>query len=279
MFTIEQYRESADFIRSRVPELAPEVLIILGSGLGFLADQVEGAVQVSYADIPHFRPSTAPGHKGQFVIGRLGGRTVMVMQGRMHFYEGYSAQEAAYPVRVAKLLGAHSMIATNACGAINLDYRVGDLVLISDHIKLFEPTPLRGENLPAFGPRFCDMTWTYDPEYRALAKRQADERGMTLHEGVYFYFPGPQFETPAEIRAARVLGGDVCGMSTVYEAIAANHCGLRTMGLSLVTNMAAGVSGEKLDGVDVLQAAELAREGLNGLIAGILPEIRGEAHV
>jgi len=275
MFTYEEYLESTEYIRSRIGGFVPEVLMILGSGLGFMAEEVEGPVFVDYGDVPHMRTSTAPGHKGRFVFGKLAGKNVMVMQGRMHYYEGYTAAEAAYPVRVAKLLGVHSMIVTNAAGGINTSYNVGDLVLISDHIKLCAPNPLVGENLPQFGPRFCDMTYTYCREYRQMAKTHAAALGVELHEGVYFYFTGPQFETPAEIRAARVMGGDLAGMSTVYEAITANHCGMKILGISLVTNMAAGVLEQKLDEVDVLDAAEKAKDGFAAILRACLPEMKG----
>lgn len=274
MLTYENYQESAAFIRGRIGDFQPEILLILGSGLGYLGDLVEDAVAIPYGDIPHFAVSTAPDHAGRFVIGRLGGRRVMVMQGRMHIYEGYSAEQAAYPVRVARLLGVQGMIVTNACGAINTDYRVGEIVLLRDHIRLFDPDPLIGANLPEFGPRFCDMTYAYDPEYRDIARQEAGRLGMPLHEGVYFYFTGPQFETPAEIRAARILGGDVAGMSTVPEVIAAAHCGIKVLGFSLVTNMAAGVLEQKLDGVDVIRAAEGAREGFSALVLACLARLR-----
>ena len=276
MFTYENYVESAGFIRRRIGDFRPEILMILGSGLGYLGDLVEGAVTIPYGEIPHFAVSTAPDHAGRFVIGMLGGRRVMVMQGRMHVYEGYSAEQAAYPVRVARLLGVHSLLVTNACGAINTSFAVGDIMLIADHIRLFDPDPLIGCNLPEFGPRFCDMTYAYTPAYRAAAHQEARRLGMTLHEGVYFYFTGPQFETPAEIRAARMLGGDAAGMSTVPEVIAAAHCGIKVLGFSLVTNMAAGVLDKKLDGVDVLAAAEKAREGFSALVLGCLPRLNGE---
>lgn len=270
-FTYEHYVESAAYIRRLAGDVQPEILLILGSGLGYLGELVEDPVIIPYGDIPHFAVSTAPDHAGRFVIGRLAGRRVMVMQGRMHVYEGYSAEQAAYPVRVARLLGVHSMLVTNACGAINTGFSVGDIMLITDHIRLFDPNPLVGPNIPQFGPRFCDMTYAYTPSYREAARQAAAQTGTTLREGVYFYFPGPQFETPAEIRAARLLGGDAAGMSTVPEVIAASHCGMKTLGFSLVTNMAAGVLEQKLDGVDVVAAAEASREHFSALVLGCLP--------
>jgi len=275
MFTFENYRQSADYIASRAPGFVPQMLMILGSGLGFMGEQVENAIRIPYGDIPHFKPSTAPGHAGQFVLGTLSGVNVMVMQGRMHCYEGYTAWEAAYPVRVAKLLGAHSMIVTNACGGVNVGFEVGELMLISDHMKFFDPTPLQGPNVEEFGPRFCDMSYTYTAAYREMARAKGAELGLKLHEGVYCYFPGPQFETPAEVRAARVLGADAVGMSTVPEAIAANHCGMKILGISLITNMAAGVLDVSLSGVDVIEAAEKAKDGFSALILACLPHMQG----
>ena len=224
-FTYDDYCESADVIASHLGSFRPEVLLVLGSGLGFLGDQVEDPIFMRYADIPHFHASTAPGHEGRFVFGTLCGKRVAVMQGRMHCYEGYTMEDAAYAVRVIRLLGAKTMIVTNAAGAVNTDYQAGDLMLISDHIKLFDFGPLWGPNIEEFGTRFPDMSNVYSPRLRALAKEVAREQELTLREGVYMYFPGPQFETPAEVRAARILGADAVGMSTAPEAIAAAHCG------------------------------------------------------
>lgn len=267
------YQQTAAFLRERMENRKPKVLLILGSGLGFLGDEVENAVVLPYSQIPHFKASTAPDHKGQLVIGTLSGTEVMVMQGRNHYYEGYTPEEIVFPVRVAKLLGVETMIVTNAAGAINTAYHVGDLMLIEDQIRLMGESPLRGKNIPAFGERFNDMSETYDPALLALAQRKAQELGLSTRKGVYFYFAGPQFETPAEIRAARALGGDAAGMSTVYEATAACHCGMKTLGISLMTNMAAGVLKQKLSGAEVNAAAERARESFSALIRACLKEI------
>ena len=220
-YTMEQYRESAQAIRARLGDFVPKVAMVLGSGLGFLGDEVENPTAVDYRDIPHFKASTAPGHKGRLVFGTLEGQKVAVMQGRMHHYEGYSYEEVAYAVRVLRLLGCDTLVVTNAAGCVRTDWQAGDLMLITDQIKMFSESPLRGENLPEFGTRFPDMTHVYTPALQDVARRSAQELGMTLREGVYMYFPGPQFETPAEVRAARVLGADACGMSTAPEAIAA----------------------------------------------------------
>ena len=273
MYTMNQYRESADYIAARLGDFRPEILMVLGTGLGFLGDRVENPVVIPYGEIPHFRTSTVSGHQGRFVCGTLAGKRVMVMQGRLHIYEGYDAYEVTYPVRVARLLGADKMVVTNAAGGVDKGYQVGDLMLISDHIRLFMPNPLIGPNFEEFGPRFCDMGDVYDKEYRAVAKKKAAELGLRLQEGVYFYFTGPQFETPAEIRMTRLLGGDAVGMSTVPEAIAANHAGMKILGISLITNMAAGILDEKLDGDHVEAAAAAARDSFAGLVLACLPEL------
>jgi len=265
-FTFEQYVQSADYIRSRIGSFQPEVLMILGSGLGFLADELTESIQVPYEEIPHFKPSTAPGHKGQFVFGLLEGRRVAVMQGRMHYYEGYSFPEITFAVRVLRLLGAEKMIVTNAAGCIRKDWEAGSLMLITDHIKLTLDSPLRGENLPEFGVRFPDASTIYTPEYRQLARQAADTLGLDLKEGVYMFFSGPQYETPAEIRAARVLGADAAGMSTVPEAIVARHCGMKVLGFSLLTNMAAGILDQPLSEEEVLEAAAKAKDEFSALV-------------
>ena len=205
-FTFQQYEESAQAIRARLGGFAPKVAMILGSGLGYLGDQVEGAVTVPYGEIPYFKSSTAPGHKGRLVFGTLEGQRVAVMQGRMHHYEGYSYEEVSYAVRVLRLLGCDTLIVTNAAGCVHTGWQAGDLMLITDHIKLFSQSPLRGENLPEFGVRFPDASKLYTPRLQELARQTAQEQGLTLREGVYFYCYGPQYETPAEVRAARILG-------------------------------------------------------------------------
>ena len=273
MFAYEDYMQSAKAIQEKLGDFRPEWLLILGSGLGFMADTVENATAISYADIPHFPASTAPGHAGRLVAGTLAGKKVLVMQGRFHIYEGYSAEQAAYPVRVAKLLGVHSMIVTNACGGINLDYKVGELMLISDFIRLAFHNPLTGPNIPQFGERFCDMSKTFDPQYRALAQKVAEKHDFPLHEGVYMYATGPQYETPAEIRAFRTLGADVVGMSTMPECIVANHAGLRILGVSLVTNMAAGILDQPLSEKEVLDSAEAAKIPFSRLLLDFLAQV------
>jgi purine-nucleoside phosphorylase len=266
MYTIEDYRESAGAIEGRLGGFRPEVLMILGSGLGSMASEVDNAVVIPYGEIPHFPVSTAPGHAGNLVLGRMGGKKVAVFQGRVHCYEGHSMETVAYGTRVLRMLGADKLIITNASGAVNREYSPGDIVLIADHIKLFPGSPLIGPNLPEFGPRFPDSSYAYSTRLRALAKEAAKELNIALREGVYMFFPGPQYETPAEIRAARALGADVVGMSTVPEAIAANHAGMEILGFSLATNMAAGILDRPLTEKEVLEAGERARESFASLI-------------
>ena len=272
-YTLEHYTQSADALRARLGGFAPKIALILGSGLGYLGDLVEQPIAVPYEEIPHFKPSTAPGHKGRLVFGTLEGQAVAVMQGRMHHYEGYSYQEVAYAVRVLRLLGCETLIVTNAAGCINTAWRAGELMLISDHIKFFLESPLRGENIPEFGVRFPDSSHLYTPALQELARRTAEELDIPLREGVYMYFPGPQYETPAEIRAARILGADAAGMSTAPEVIVAGHCGMEVLGLTLLSNMAAGILDQPLSEQEVLDAAEAAREKFSGLVRACLRKL------
>ena len=270
MFQFLDYAESAEYIKSKLQGFTPAYLLILGSGLGLLAEQVRNPIYIPYGEIPHFRTSTAPSHAGRFVCGELGSKPVMVMQGRFHVYEGYTAEEVAYPVRTAKLLGVQTLITTNAVGGINVEYSVGDLVALNDFIKLSFPNPLIGKNIPEFGPRFQDMSHVFDRNYLNLIKQIAGEQGITLREGVYFYATGPQYETPAEIRAFRLLGGDVVGMSTVHECICAAHSGMRILGISLVTNMAAGVLDKPLSEEEVIREGEAAQGRFSRLLLTFL---------
>ena len=272
-YTFAQYQESAAYIRGKIGSFCPKVAMVLGSGLGFLGDIVENAIAIPYSEIPHFKASTAPGHKGQLVFGTLSGQNVAVMQGRMHHYEGYSFDDVSYAVRVLRLLGSDTLIVTNAAGCVNTAWKAGDLMLITDHLKLGSDSPLRGENLPEFGVRFPDMSHVYSPRLREVARKVAARQGVLLREGVYHYFHGPQYETPAEIRAIRVLGADAAGMSTVPEAIVANHCGMEILGFSLLSNMAAGILDQPLTEEEVLETAAAAREQFSGLVLGCLAEL------
>ena len=273
LHTTDYYVESAQSIWLHLNGFVPKVAMILGSGLGFLADQVENPITVPYGDIPHFPVSTAPGHKGQLVFGTLEGQHVAVMQGRMHHYEGYSFEEITFAVRVLYLLGCRTLIVTNAAGCVNTQWQPGDLMLITDQIKLFSESPLRGPNLSQFGTRFPDSSHLYTPRLQQLAREQAQSLGLTLREGVYFYCYGPQYETPAEVRAIRILGGDAVGMSTAPEVTVAGHCGMEVLGLTLLSNMAAGILDKPLTEEEVLAAAEAAKDRFSGLVRACLSKL------
>ncbi len=253
--TGKQVKESAAYVKNKLP-FVPEVGLVLGSGLGQLADKLEDVVYIPYGEIPYFRTSTAPDHIGRFVCGRLAGRKVLCMQGRLHGYEGYAPDEIAYPVYVMKELGIRALVLTNASGGINTGFSVGDFMLIDDHINLTGKSPLTGANDDALGTRFPDMTFAYAPSLREKAMDAAQSCGLALRHGVYCGVNGPQFETPAEIRAFRTLGADAVGMSTVFEVIAAAHCGLPVVAIAMITNMAAGVLMQPLSGAEVNTIAE-----------------------
>ncbi|MGI6247824.1 MAG: purine-nucleoside phosphorylase [Acutalibacteraceae bacterium] len=266
------YSQALSYLRS-VTDKTPEVGIVLGSGLGSLADRLSDPVFVDYVDIPGFARSTAPGHKGRLVFGTLSGKTVVCMQGRFHYYEGYSMQDIVFPIRVLKLLGIKALIITNAAGGVNTSFSVGDLMLITDHINFLGINPLIGPNAEEFGPRFCDMGKTYTPALRELAKKAASVCGLTLKEGVYIACTGPSYETPAEIRAFRTLGADAVGMSTVPEAITASHCSLPVLAISLITNMAAGVLDQTLSGEEVIEIGNKKAGELQALVKEVVHEL------
>ena len=265
-----QYQQSADYLRVKLGSFQPKVAMVLGSGLGYLGDVVENPIVVPYGEIPHFKASTAPGHKGQLVFGTLSGKPIAVMQGRMHHYEGYSYEEVSYAVRVLRLLGCDTLFVTNAAGGVNWNFKAGDLMLITDQIKIFMESPLRGENLPEFGVRFPDSSYLYTPALQDLARQQARKLDLELKEGVYMYFPGPQYETPSEVRMARILGADAVGMSTAPEVITASHCGMEVLGFTLVSNMAAGILPQPLTEEEVLEAAADARGKFSKLVLACL---------
>ena len=265
-FAFSDYTRAAEAIRDRIGDFSPEIALVLGSGLGGLAELIPAPLVIPYGEIPGFSASTAPGHAGRLVLGELEGRAVAVMQGRLHAYEGYSFEEVCFPLRVLRLLGCDKLLITNASGGVNLDFRAGDICLITDHMKFFMDSPLRGENLPEFGVRFPDSTHLYTPRLQEVARQAARDLGERIVEGVYMYFPGPSYETPAEIRAIRTLGGDLVGMSTVPEVIAAGHAGMEVLGFSLVSNAAAGITGETLTEQEVLDAAEAAKERFSALV-------------
>jgi purine-nucleoside phosphorylase len=280
MFVRRHFEESADVIRQRTLH-RPRIGLILGSGLGSLADEVAEASIIPFAEVPHFPRATVEGHSGRLVIGRLAEKTVLVMQGRIHYYEGYTMEEVVLPVRVMQALGVKTLIVTNAAGGLNPAFRAGDLMLITDHIGLAAlagHNPLLGPNDPALGPRFVNMTAAYDPALRALALRVAQGMGLALHQGVYVGLAGPAFETPAEVRFLRAIGGDAVGMSTVPEVIAARHGGMRVLGLSGITNVAQADPSAVLgpDHEEVLQVGRSLGPRLAALVKGILAEMDSE---
>ena len=263
---------AAAFVQSRT-SLCPAIGLVLGSGLGAFADELTGAVRIPYAEIPGFPHSTAIGHAGQLVIGKAGDVPVAVMQGRVHLYEGYSAREVAFPVRVLGRMGVRSVILTNAAGGINLEYGQGALVIISDHINLQGQNPLTGANDERLGPRFPDMTYTYAKRYRQIALEEAKKLSIPPREGVYAALLGPSYETPAEIRYLRAIGADLVGMSTAPEAIAARHMGMNVLAISCVTNMAAGVVDQPLNHEEVLETGRRVMGQFVALLKAVLPRI------
>lgn len=248
--SFDKYQKAADFLTHRAG-FKPEVGLILGSALGSLSQAIKDPIVVPYSEIPNFLESTVESHAGQMIMGELGGKNVICMSGRFHYYEGYDFEDLSIPIRVLGLAGIQTMILTNAAGAINESYVPGDIMIIKDHIKLFGASPLRGPNVPEFGPRFFDVSDMYTRDLRELASAAARDQGFELKEGVYFFAGGPQFETPAEIRAMRILGGDAVGMSTVTEAITAAQMELDLLGLSLISNMAAGLLNQPVTGEEV----------------------------
>lgn len=273
----EQVQRAASYIEERAREAGvplSDTAIVLGSGLGFLAEQMEEAVRIPYEEIPGFPVSTVASHAGVLSIGRLAGRSVVAFSGRFHYYEGYDFRTVTFYVRVLYCLKVRTLILTNAAGGMNEAFVPGDLMLINDHIKLCADSPERGEADPFFGQRFFDMTDTYTPQLRAVAREAAASLNIPLHEGVYCFMGGPQFETPAEVRALRLLGGDVVGMSTVPEAIVASRCGMNILGISCVTNMAAGmIAGTHVSDDEVTEVAGRTSGRFSALVCDILARL------
>ena len=265
---MQKLEAAAETIRRAVGEA--EIGVILGSGLGDYVEALEDAKSIDYKDIPGFPRSTVPGHKGRWVTGMLHGKRVCMMQGRFHAYEGYDLKDVTMPVRVMALLGVKTLIVTNAAGGVNLGFHPGDLMIITDCINFSGMNPLRGENLDAFGPRFPDMSQAYNRELVALAEKCAQEMNVQVQKGVYCWFNGPCFETPAEIRMARVLGADAVGMSTVPETIVARHCGLNVLGVSCITNMAAGILDQPLNHQEVMETADRVKNTFRGLLDRVI---------
>jgi purine-nucleoside phosphorylase len=267
---------AAKFILSKT-KLRPKIALVLGSGLGAFADDLAGAIKIPYAKIPGFPRSTAIGHAGRLVIGNVGGVAVAAMQGRVHFYEGYSAKEVVFPMRVLGRLGIRAAILTNAAGGINLEFKQGALVILRDHINLQCSNPLIGPNDERFGPRFPDMTQAYWKSYREAALAEAKRLGIEVHEGVYAALTGPSYETPAEIRYLRTIGADLVGMSTVPEVIVARHMGIRLLGISCVTNMAAGILDQVINHAEVMQTGERVKTQFVALLRAVIPLIASDA--
>ena len=256
MFKYEEYLESAKYIKEKIGEFEPKKAIILGSGLGVLSEEFDSKIIIKYDEIPNFPVSTVDGHAGELIVGVLNGVEVIAMNGRFHFYEGYDLKETTFPIRVFKILGIEELIITNAAGGVNTTYQAGDFMVVNDYISFFAESVLRGKNLNEFGDRFPDVSQTFDKELSEKLKKVIKKHVGRVQEGVYAYMKGPTFETPAEIRALRMLGADSVGMSTVPEAIVAHHCGIKCVAVSCITNMAAGVLDEKLSYDDVKQTAE-----------------------
>jgi purine-nucleoside phosphorylase len=264
--------QAAALVHSR-SALRPAIGVVLGSGLGTFADSLNSATRIPYPEIPGLPVSTAIGHKGELVLGKIGDTPVAAMSGRFHLYEGYSAQQVASGIRLFRALGIRRVVLTNAAGGINLEYATGALVLISDHINLQCANPLTGANDDRLGPRFPDMTEVYSSTLRIAARQTANELGIVLCEGVYAALPGPTYETPAEIRFLRIIGADLVGMSTATEAIAANHMGMEVLGISCVTNLAAGLSGKKLEHAEVLEIGLRVSGTFQELLTALLPRL------
>ncbi|MCY9517186.1 purine-nucleoside phosphorylase [Paenibacillus apiarius] len=270
--THDHIQDAAAYIKTRIGA-APDIGLILGSGLGILADLVENPVTIAYQDIPHFPQSTVEGHAGELLIGQIEGRTVVMMKGRFHMYEGYGPELTAFPVRVMKAIGVEKLLVTNAAGGINTTYQAGDLMLIQDHLNMTGRNPLIGPNDNRLGVRFPDMSAAYSPRLRQLAKEVAGEQQCSLREGVYVGLLGPNYETPAEIRMFRTLGGDAVGMSTVSEVIVAQHAGMEVLGISCISNMAAGILDQPLSHAEVMETAERVKETFLKLVLAIIPKM------
>jgi purine-nucleoside phosphorylase len=268
----ERAEHAARIIRSRTTE-TPRVAIVLGSGLGGFADDFEEPVQVPYEEIPGFARSTAEGHAGRLVIGKIDQVPLVAMQGRVHFYEGYSLEQVTFPIRAFNLLGIKTLILTNAAGGVNVQLTQGALMVLSDHLNLMGDNPLRGPNDPRFGPRFPDMTFAYSPELQEIAVEEAKALGVEIRRGIYAALAGPSYETPAEIHLLRALGADAVGMSTVPEVIVARQMNIEVLGISCITNMAAGISDEPISHEDVMATGDRVRETFTQLLRRVVGRV------
>ena len=269
------YKILCDYLKQvrKYTDFEPEVAIVLGSGLGDFAENIKKECVIDYHDIEGFPVSTNKTHKGRFVFGYVERIPVVIMEGRIHYYEGYTIEQVVTPIRLMKMMGADKLIITNAVGGINPDFTPGDLMLISDHLSFFIPSPLISENIEELGTRFPDMTNVYDREYRAIAMNCAKELSIDLKSGVYVQITGPNYETPAEINAFRLLGADAVGMSTACEAMAATHCGMKVCGISCITNMAAGITGQPLNDDEVIEIASSISDKFSKLLLKLIPQL------
>lgn len=271
-YTYDYFKKSADYIKSKI-DCDLDIAIVLGSALGSLSSEIESPVVIDYEDIPNFLVATVKSHAGKLIIGQLNGKNVICMSGRFHYYEGYDFEELVAPIRVFHLLGIKTVILTNAAGGINKSFTPGDIMIIEDHLKLTGASPLRGENIEEFGDRFFDVSDMYTKELRDIAKKAAEQIDLDIKEGVYIFTTGPQFETPTEIKVYRGFGADAVGMSTVTEALTAAHCGMKVLGLSLISNMAAGVLNQPVTAEEVDVVGLEAAERFKRLIREIIKEI------
>lgn len=265
-------KETIEFIQKQIKDFVPEIGIILGSGLGDFADNLDG-IRIKYSDIPGFETSTVAGHKGQLVFAKVCGKNAVIMQGRYHYYEGYHMSRIVYPIKVMKKLGVNTLIITNAAGSVNKKYNAGDLMIIKDHINLMGVNPLIGENDSTLGDRFPDMTEVYNHSLAECAENKARELKLSVHKGVYAAMSGPSYETPAEINMLRIMGADAVGMSTVPEALVANYCGIKVLGISCITNSAAGVHPSRLSHSEVVETAAKVKDSFMKLLIGVIEEI------
>lgn len=269
---LDNVNATVEYIRTKT-SFNPKAAVILGSGLGAFAEEIEDAIIIPYEEIPGFVVSTAPGHNGRLVIGKMAGKEILCMQGRFHYFEGYSMKSVVYPIRVMKMLGIEKLIVTNSCGGIDLSFKPGDLMVIEDHINLLGNNPLIGPNEEEFGVRFTDMTEAYSKKLRNVIEKSAEEISLELKKGVYCAYSGPTYETPAEIRMMRIMGANAVGMSTVPEVITANHCGIQVAAISCITNMAAGILPQPLTSDEVIETADRVKETFISLLKQVVKNL------
>ncbi len=268
---LRDIKEAGEYIKQKIGK-TPQIAIILGSGLGALVNEIKESLEIDYNDIPGFPVTTVEGHEGKLVFGKIGDKYILAMKGRFHYYEGYDVSKVVFAIRVFKFMGINNLIVTNAAGGINKDFNPGDLMIIKDHISFFAPSALRGANIDEFGVRFPDMSKAYNPELIQLCKDAASKEGINVREGVYIFAKGPMYETPAEIRAMSILGADAVGMSTVPEVTVANHAGMNILGISCITNMAAGILDEPLSHEGVMEVAKIAEKNFVSLVKRVITD-------